>query len=269
MQLPTFLWQSVAKVNWAHQMAAGAMNLFDAYVKQSLRIEAQFDGLMHRIEIVAEPIPVEIPLAIATALHNLRSALDTAVSVLMARETGKPDARINFPMHGTERELRSSFGTTERVCAACGDKRISKGAHEKIREHLPDLERLIIEDFKPWKDGTYALWALGKLDNISKHRVIMPVIATVTASDPSITMGDYGRIAGGTFTVSPGTRITLGVGPGKASIKEQGVLSGSLIFPSDIPLGGEPIFEALKQLTKLTAGIIQTLEAHFKGGDTE
>jgi hypothetical protein len=108
------------------------------------------------VEIAGGP-PIDIPLAIGDAIHNLRASLDFLAYELMSA-SGTIDEQMRFPFYKEEDNLRKQVGKSG-LLKNCG----------------PDVARLIVDGVKPYKDGNYDLWAMNKLDNIDKHRLIVPV----------------------------------------------------------------------------------------------
>jgi hypothetical protein len=267
---PSLLWQADAKVQWARSGQDAVERMLAQYLEQGgVHLEQAFDEAtgLRSLTLVAEPLPVQIPLSIGTAVHSLRSALDTAVSALMFRARGREDARENFPVHETERELRNSFADGHRTCPDCHTTRPTRGKNASIREHFPDLERVILDEFRPWRDGNFPLWAISKLDNIHKHRMILPILADVSWSNAgffSINPQGGGQWnVGCTYSLSPGSTMLLARNSNQLSITEQGVFTASLAFPDGIPLAGQPVIPALANLIVLVTNIIDTLKSRF------
>ena len=129
MQSEPLLWEATAKLDWALANANYASRLAKGYAEtfviekgDVLAIKPAGEGTMvvtgrtYNLILRTQPLPIELPLVIGSVIHSLRSSLDTALSTLMVLATGKEEAQTNFPMHATERELRNSFGSTERKC---------------------------------------------------------------------------------------------------------------------------------------------------------
>jgi hypothetical protein len=264
---PPLLWQALAKAFHARTCIDVPHNHLDYYLSQGgIHLNEHFDeaAQRHTLTLVTEPMNPEVPIIIGTAFHTLRSALDTAVSTLVADAKGVPSGRENFPMHSTEQELRAMFEPGHRQCSACGDVRESKPAANTIIEYLPDLQKLIFETFKPWEDGNFPIWALGRLDNINKHRMIMPVLANITWSDSVMLTSNNSMNWKPSYTLPPGNQVIISRTVEPVTFYEKGTFKATLAFPSDIPFGGKPVFETLEELLQLVTGIIETLEAQFK-----
>lgn len=282
---PTLLWEATAKLDWAFALANYAKKLAEGYAQTSLEVEKGnvlsiepagegnmvVTGSTYNLVLRTKPLPIELPLVIGSVIHSLRSSLDTALSTLMTLAKGKDDARTNFPMHLTERELRNSFGSSERKCPDCGKSRPSKGINAPIREHLPDFETLVMETFKPWKDGNPLLWGLGKVDNIHKHRMLMPTFSetswkgTLEATFPD---GAHQVFKDCTWRIGPAQAVTVIEGAISIDFDDPGRCSIKFIFGGVSPFSDLDVFETLKECISLVDGIIKTLETHFKRGES-
>lgn len=103
---------------------------------------------------VAKPIPVMLNGIASDAVCNLRSALDQAGYACSMAAAGKGKDTY-FPFGDTPLEVKSR--------AAAGS-----------REIPPDIFA-VMETFKPYKGGDNTLWALNKLANANKHRILTTV----------------------------------------------------------------------------------------------
>ena len=279
------LWEATAKLDWAFALSNYAKKLAEGYAQTSLEVEkgnvlaleAAGEGTMRvtgstfNLILHTKPLPIELPLTIGSAIHALRSALDTAVSTLMTLARGKDDSRTNFPMHETERELRNSFGLSERNCPDCGVPRTSKGINSPIREHLPDFETLVMETFKPWKEGNPLLWGLGKVDNINKHRMLLPTFSeTAWTGTVEATFASGARHVydGCTWLVGPAQDVVVIEGASSIELGEPGKFNIKFIFGGSNPFSDLDVFETLQSCIGLVEGVIKTLETHFKRGES-
>jgi hypothetical protein len=266
------LWQAMEKAHSARTLVVVLNKHLDHYLANNgIRVEQTVDEAtgLHSLDVVSDALNIEIPIIIGDAMHRLRSALDTAISTLILSVSGKEGVRDNFPMHETELNLRATFKEGKRTCAKCEFEETSKPGNKRILKYIPDLERLLFEDFRPWRDGNFPLWALSKLDNINKHKMIMPVFPKVSWEGGVFQWhsknGAQGMSYGSSFSMSPGDRISLLQIDGSIDVFEYGKFTVELGLPPEVPLGGKPVFEVLEELIQLVTGIVQTLETHFKG----
>lgn len=102
-------------------------------------------------------IPDEFGLLIGDAIHNLRSALDLAVWVIVSPHAQKPE-NIQFPFSKKSDTLESVI--TSRQIQFAGPKVVQT-----------------IRDLKPYLGGNEYLYGVHHLDIADKHRLIIPVFS--------------------------------------------------------------------------------------------
>jgi hypothetical protein len=102
----------------------------------------------------ADYIPIEIPLMIGDIIHNLRSALDHAATVIV----GGQSTTIYFPFH----QRMENFVRCPNVRA--------------IEQACPGLGQRMVTELEPYEGGRGGLWPLTKLDAIDKHKLIVTAI---------------------------------------------------------------------------------------------
>lgn len=261
------LWQAAFKLDWADEMFANALNLANRFIQAGnygFREERDESGA--RVIFYCERLPKELPLAIGSGIHSLRSALDAAVSALMEGVTGKPLERVNFPFHQTERELRAEFEPRVSHCGSCGGARQTKAKLHELSEHLPELVDLIFNHFKPWQGGNKALWSLNKLDNFQKHRMLLLTVAAVRGGvdyvDSAMPLSSF---KGNEWTITSGTQQLIA--QSRAKIIETGDrrLDINFKFSGNIPYAGDPVFAVLEELYALVRNILITILNRFEG----
>jgi hypothetical protein len=115
-----------------------------------------------------EPIPTGVALITGDLLHNLRAALDHTVYQLACVQIGEPKDPYKwaaFPVGETEdhyKEIRNK---------SLGRKNVGR---------LSDATIAAIDGLKPYKGGNTALWQLGALDNVDKHRLVLTPASALT-----------------------------------------------------------------------------------------
>jgi len=99
-----------------------------------------------------KPMDIEIPLTVCDAIHNFSCCLDHISSELAAIFKGDI-RRVHFPFH----EKKDQF-------------------IDLLNNNFYFLPDEIIQYFRlkilPYRTGNFPLWAMRKLDNINKHRLI-------------------------------------------------------------------------------------------------
>lgn len=117
--------------------------------------------------VSVQDIPGRLGAIAGDVLHNLRSALDHLAYQLVFVGTGGrgPFKHVYFPIF---------------ECS----KKYEAGKMGKVQGMRPDAIKAI-DETKPYKGGTDALWQLHRLDNIDKHRVIIIIGSEFHSMDVS------------------------------------------------------------------------------------
>jgi hypothetical protein len=116
--------------------------------------EVDIDTLMHRVRF-KRPIPVGSLDAATEAIEALRSVLDqTGYAAAVASGNTNPKSAY-FPFGDDPTGLNNTIG---------------RGGSK----HLPKEILALFCGFKPYKGGNDPLWALNKLSNTNKHRLLAP-----------------------------------------------------------------------------------------------
>lgn len=112
--------------------------------------------------VFAHPLPEDLPLTAADAVHDLRAAMDYAVYEVGAGDSlPEPDAKaLKWPMCDKPRDFRSSMAKMPTV---------------------PAPAQQVLEGHQPYNDrgGRPPLVLLSKLDNITKHRKLRVMTSAV------------------------------------------------------------------------------------------
>jgi len=125
--------------------------------------ELDDDGVnkVHKIKL-ATPMPPALPELAFDAVHDLRAALDqSAYACAISAGTEKSQVRAHFP-----------FGD---IAAKSTPTNSARGSSEDIPREIFDL----MVSFKPYKGGDDLLWALNRLCNTPKHKIVVPACARV------------------------------------------------------------------------------------------
>jgi len=106
-----------------------------------------------------QPIPTGIPAIAGDALNSLRSALDHLAQQLYLFGSGASDYRdqTGFPISPSAKDFKPAF--------------IAKKTHGMRDDAINAIKAI-----EPYKGGQGSdLWTLDRLNNIDKHRLIVPV----------------------------------------------------------------------------------------------
>lgn len=144
-----------------------------------LTIVAEYDPDMdeHVYKVkVAKTLPAMLNGIASDAICNLRSALDQSMYACCVAAGGRK-SNTHFPFGDTDTEVES---------------RKTRGSSD-----VPPDIFVFVKQFQPYKGGDDLLWALNKLANANKHRILSPM-ATI-ADDFSV--GDFAVLSSGPVKV--------------------------------------------------------------------
>lgn len=151
--------QALAKHQWAKQHIDKLDNFLAHFRTKNLRaIEEKHDQITGDVTYyVTEvpPVPVEIPLIVGDALQSLRCALDYVACGMVVAGGGAVTSKTKFPIVKVATDWEVS------------GLRMVAGAHQLAIEALRRIQ--------PYEGGNYFLWALHRLNNIDKHRLLLAV----------------------------------------------------------------------------------------------
>ena len=209
----------------------------------SIEVEEDRDSGSHVLRIVtSKPLPEDIPLAIGDAANNLRSALDILVSAFI-RKAGGNIAAGSLPIHETKESLAAALQRSE------------------INKVRPDVAEFILNNIKPYKDGNFGIWALSKLDNVNKHRLIIPVVAVTRLSGISARDENNNVFTNLTVTVDHGRIMNLIQTGARMHITNPGHPAIAILFDEGHPFEGNAVVPTLHQLINLVAEVVESFRS--------
>jgi hypothetical protein len=160
----------------------------------------------------------------------------------MARNLGKNDAHIYFPFRGTKQELKDAFG---------------RRPLNLFDQRMADL---IIDQIQPYPGGNDALWSLNRLDNLDKHRLLIPVAGIVALTGVYAEDENRNVFMNITLTVSDDGRLLTPISTGaRLHIKNPGQPAIAVMFGTGQCFENESVPKTLSHLIQLTARIVQQL----------
>lgn len=195
---------------------------------------------------LAKPMPAMLNGIAADAINNLRSALDQAgfAASIAAGGNGK---NTYFPFGDTAAEVNSRKAT--------GSKEI------------PGEIFSLMESFKPYRGGDDLLWALNKLCNTHKHRILMPIAMTTGGAR----LGEIGwdNAKGGKINLVPiwdsaKNEMEIARMPHGAHLKYKMQLAHSISFGEIDAVKGLPAASVLRALILKVDGILMAIEAEAR-----
>ena len=165
--ISTPLGQAAVKMQWASVSINSVASNIHGFVK-----ELDFDILLERegedkSVLLMELKPFEmspvIPLQIGDAVHSMRSSLDYLADEI---------CKSNSPTKAGSRHIYFPFGEDK-------DNLIGRVRKMTDNQGLPvDIADLIINKIRPWRHpegtGNTPLWSLNRLDQIDKHKLLVP-----------------------------------------------------------------------------------------------
>ena len=192
---------------------------------------------------LAKPVPENLQGIASDAVCNLRSALDQC-SYAVCKAAGGKGKDTYFPFGDTAAEVKS---------------RHAQGSNE-----IPPEIFAVMEGFKPYQGGDDLLWALNKLSNANKHRILVPVAAMtghIQAIDFSSTGDGPARIAMNPEWDSEKNEIELGrVGPNE-KFKLNMEIAFYVTFGEVAVLAREEAGTVLNTLSGKVESILMAVEA--------
>ncbi len=211
--------------------------------------------------VSVEPIPECVPLIAGDAIQNLMSALDHLAYQIVCSDTGNKPPNPNwiyFPIADDPTKYEAK----------------KRGKIEGARQETFDA----IDALKPYKGGNDLLWALYRLNNIEKHRLLLTVGSQAAGIHAGQLMASLARRmntfpaeavdsfetmdvlivpADKGFPLKEGFQLYIGAVDEEPNPKQQFTFEVALNEPGIIE--GKPLLATLHQLTTLVDGIVTDL----------
>jgi hypothetical protein len=196
---------------------------------------------------ITKALPDDLALILGDAVHNLRSALDFAISDILLPIIGARSKKAKFPVYDTRNNLVGSVG----------------GGH--IKQAPKKIIDLIVDVIKPYPGGNDPLCALHDLDILDKHMLLLPVIQVAVIKGVDM-VDDQGNIfVNGTIGVNDGqVAMPFAEVAGNLKITGYGQVAFTVLFNKGLPTEGQPVVPTLTQFTELVSGIIEAFDAALK-----
>jgi hypothetical protein len=191
---------------------------------------------------ITESLPEDTALIIGDAFHNLRSALDFAISDVLFMKTGTRPKHAKFPVYKSRDDL---------VNAVSGGK---------ISEAPKEILDFIVDIVKPYEGGNEAIRALHELDILDKHMLLLPIvqIGALTGVDLEDDRGNQFRKCD--FIVEAGTAFIPIASSGNIKITDFGKPTIFVMFDKRMPLEGPHVLPTLAKLTRDIGYIVDEFE---------
>lgn len=231
--------QSEFKIRWAKIHISQAERFVADIIKPAPDlIDTQYNPQTRECFINIGPrdgLPIELFLHIGDAIHALNSCLDYLWSGL-TRSVVPTDKRATFPRHETRENLEQMI------------------AGSPIRQAFPKIEPFILDEVRPYKDpletGNFFIWALNRLDNTLKHRLIIVTPAIIKFGKFIVNGSNGGKLDMSYSVVKTyGPVLKLGV-TGPATLDYDSETAVDVVFVEDNLFTGEPVVKTLVNLTE-------------------
>jgi hypothetical protein len=199
---------------------------------------------------LVKPIPVMLNGIAADAIHNLRAVLDHAgyAAAVAAGAGGKVGRKTHFPAGDTEGEVRGC--------------RSGKGG---LSDEIPEKIFDVMVAFKPYKGGDNFLWALNKLCNANKHRILSAagvVIGEFTPGDLILESDGPGRFPMNPIWDSEKDEMEIGRFGGTIGTFQYNVeIASSVSFSEPQAVEGIPADTLVEHLVGKVKSILMAIEA--------
>lgn len=200
-------------------------------------------GKVHKIRMKRE-LPEALTHHTVTCLESLRSALDqTAFATAQLAGTG--ERHTQFPFGESEAEIKGLFG----------------GSCRHLSKHFFSF----FCSFKPYQGGDDLLWALNKLCNTSKHRIINPLGTGIfsIAGPLSIARGKFRLFNPPIWNRADNELLIAVLGEG-TQLKYKLKVSFTVVFGNVHSVEGKQVSGVLRDLIEKVTNIVRATEDECK-----
>jgi hypothetical protein len=202
----------------------------------------------------SQSFPIELPLHIGDAVHNLNSVTDYLWTGLGRASGSKNSGRSSFPRDETRENLKNRVDNP-------------RSADSSIYQSFPQAKSFILDTINPCKrsDNPSLIWHLNKLDNINKHRFIF-IIAHLTRFDREFNLigSDGGRIhfSSAATIQTPGQPMPVGLTPPVKTDRDPKAIV-DVVFGEADHFPGNPVIGTLSDLTNSVSHLLKLFEVAF------
>ena len=238
-------YEAKLKVKRADHHIAELNEILNAFLKTDfyrLSVEKDVDAGLYSLQFrIITGLPENVPIIISEIVQPLRSALDYVMCVMVTQAGGSCSREIYFPIRETREEVETN---------------IKNGQMKKLTTAIIDF---ILDGIKPYKEGgNDAIYGLKELNNIDKHRHLMPVTYVAALKDVTGKAGGF-HLSGCTIVVSEGRKLNLIGMPTEFEFEGYGKPAFVVAFDKGQPFEGQAVIPTLVQLSKEVSDIIDTL----------
>lgn len=198
--------------------------------------------------------PLEVPIIIGDAIHNLRAALDLMMGDA-ARLLGKNPNEVKFPFANSQADF---------------EELLTKQPYKRLGLDFINLLLMCA----PYKGGNAALRGLHDLDVTDKHKAVLPIYVAAWGRIPipefindrllNAVGLDMNRSG---MPLWEGTTIVLRKGIDPLTTMHLIEAPPEPVFPRGSPFALEAVFSTLEILTQMVTEIVEVFAAKAQGND--
>jgi hypothetical protein len=216
------------------------------FCKLHIEVDPDTGNNTLKLDSIAK-LPPEIALAVGDAIHNLRTAMDHVAFHAL----GDDADWISFPM------------------GKKSDDFIATRQYRGIKEALPDFADLIADVIKPYEGGDYRLWEIGALDNLDKHRLMLPVVSIQALTGINAKDENNNTFTNLTFAIGEGGVLRAIQTASKMTITSYGKPTANIFFGKGTAAEGKAVIPSLTEFSSFTLKAVEALEAVYFGKGTD
>jgi len=193
-----------------------------------------------------QAIPQDLMSIAGDAIHNLRSALDFAMSDIEFATTGKRTEDVTFPARKTRDQVEAAIR-----------RRLEHKAPKRVLDY-------IVQSIQPYEGGKGdPIWQLHRLDIVDKHRLIVPHLQFEWVRNIR-----YVDETGETFTVpewavTQARSLMIPTEKRGVQVTYKGNATVGILFGHGMPLERRLIFPTLNNLAVFVSRTLLVLEREF------
>jgi hypothetical protein len=199
------------------------------------------------LEIVStKAIPPDLMCIAGDAIHNLRSALDVAMSEIEFVTTSKRTKDVTFPVYKTRDDL---------------EKAVNSRLEGKTPKRVIDY---IVKSIQPYERGNGdSIWQLHRLDIVDKHRIIVPHLQLEWVRNIRYVDDTGEELTVPEWIITSTRRVFFPTEKRGVQVTHKGYSSVGVVFGKGMPLESKHVFPTLGQLTTFVTKTLAVLEREF------
>ena len=197
--------------------------------------------------IKTTPLPDELSLIVGDVVHNLHTALDMAIWEIIP-----PDCRgtdVKFPFYETRKQLEAQ---------------LNKG---KIKIYAPAVADLIINKYKPYKEGNDSLYGLHRLDVRDKHQLLVLVEERIDLARASAEIPGSGSFGNLNIFIENLMDLNTSTDLRQVKITNYGKPTFTIVFGEGQPFESQSVIPTLQRLSEVVSGCLDNCEDTWRAAN--